>query len=910
MLVRFVPERAFGALFGCQEVSELLRLHLKQWLSERANSPKATFKAGTLRKKLCEVISADIDSRAGKRLRLNEAQQAAECLCGNTLLDSRDIATFEESIDSLMVWNEDVLHFREEMVQRYAELVSEIDPTVLAAYSLATRIERQSLSIDSVQRVLAAQSTLFVSRRFASAPVAEGHVHLLGVAGDGFVLAQLVFAGQWPKGLKEDDPLAFRLHRIRRMVQSLCSSLGACIDSDPVLSDEHNAVLVTAGCDDTLGTTQGYPGLDWLAVRDGIVLDDLPSEDRAEGEEAIAVSDRGLLRNLADAAGNYRLQEAWMCFFLLLWRTYRKRHVKSIYRATILLMIADIMILRRELIMEGSGLRRFTKGYFHSPIRRAAFSHDEKKELQLQETAAQILFRQGDKAEIKVGAESLGDGEIVGVFFRAANARMCPPPGSDSWLPVYGSLGHSEQGQRHWHLCAHFNRFADSTRAVLWESAVKLSDVLNSAQHWRLSRPFDGYLDPSLEHTALPADVIRGLDLVGDETQWPIEWCAPMFRWLRKPRHSPTDLLPTPKVDLHLSIHAGEDYGHPLSGLRRVNETVRFCGMRAGDRLGHALALGIPPDEWLKRHGEALLPVDEHLDNLVWAWHEALKLRHVKTLRAPIERLKGRIARMVKHVPWCTWGKKKEISENELRMLYRAWKLRRNCSKLLFETNGEFLVADQGLAVAAVPDYSRLRHQIKKPAADTPEGLYILRAQHEARTHGHSVSQCQVRVSALTNGRLTRCQAMLEADEVVAPGASPNYLYDHDDRDDLDLMLAIQDASIERYARLGLSIETNPSSNVYIGQLETHSDHPIYRWNPPAATDWDEVGEHNTFKLRKRPMPVTINTDDPGLIPTTLRMEYHLIHEGAMDHGSSMGDADEWIESIRRYGLSRFDAVH
>jgi hypothetical protein len=42
-----------------------------------------------------------------------------------------------------------------------------------------------------------------------------------------------------------------------------------------------------------------------------------------------------------------------------------------------------------------------------------------------------------------------------------------------------------------------------------------------------------------------------------------------------------------------------------------------------GDRLGHALALGVDAESWLARHGDALLPVDEHVDNLVWAWHEA-----------------------------------------------------------------------------------------------------------------------------------------------------------------------------------------------------------------------------------------------------------------------------------------------
>ncbi|VEC02126.1 Uncharacterised protein [Klebsiella pneumoniae] len=37
-----------------------------------------------------------------------------------------------------------------------------------------------------------------------------------------------------------------------------------------------------------------------------------------------------------------------------------------------------------------------------------------------------------------------------------------------------------------------------------------------------------------------------------------------------------------------------------------------FVKMRDGDRLGHALALGIEPQWWMARQGEMILPADEH----------------------------------------------------------------------------------------------------------------------------------------------------------------------------------------------------------------------------------------------------------------------------------------------------------
>jgi hypothetical protein len=57
-------------------------------------------------------------------------------------------------------------------------------------------------------------------------------------------------------------------------------------------------------------------------------------------------------------------------------------------------------------------------------------------------------------------------------------------------------------------------------------------------------------------------------------------------------------------------------------------------------------------------------------------------------------------------------------------------------------------------------------------------------------------------------------------------------------------------------------------------------------------------------------MPVAINIDDPGMMPTTLRMEHHLMHEAAIDRGYTAQEADDWIEKLRRYGLDLFNVAH
>lgn len=59
---------------------------------------------------------------------------------------------------------------------------------------------------------------------------------------------------------------------------------------------------------------------------------------------------------------------------------------------------------------------------------------------------------------------------------------------------------------------------------------------------------------------------------------------------------------------LGLTMHAGEDFVHPLTGLRHIWEALRVLELRRGDRLGHALAASLEPellDQLLTRRAHA-----------------------------------------------------------------------------------------------------------------------------------------------------------------------------------------------------------------------------------------------------------------------------------------------------------------
>lgn len=69
---------------------------------------------------------------------------------------------------------------------------------------------------------------------------------------------------------------------------------------------------------------------------------------------------------------------------------------------------------------------------------------------------------------------------------------------------------------------------------------------------------------------------------------------------------------------LHLTVHAGEEFRHLLGGLRAVHEPFWWDLMRRGDRIGHALAIGLDPKRWCEEHPVVVMPRNERMLDLAW----------------------------------------------------------------------------------------------------------------------------------------------------------------------------------------------------------------------------------------------------------------------------------------------------
>ncbi len=118
--------------------------------------------------------------------------------------------------------------------------------------------------------------------------------------------------------------------------------------------------------------------------------------------------------------------------------------------------------------------------------------------------------------------------------------------------------------------------------------------------------------------------IVRAVDICTDEMGVPAWVLAPLLRYVRDAGYAAARRLRyelNEKVpELRVTAHTGEDFIHLLGGMRRVEETVRYFKLRPGDRLGHAISLGVDPAEWAERKGRLAMAREERLLDLIWEW--------------------------------------------------------------------------------------------------------------------------------------------------------------------------------------------------------------------------------------------------------------------------------------------------
>jgi len=302
---------------------------------------------------------------------------------------------------------------------------------------------------------------------------------------------------------------------------------------------------------------------------------------------------------------------------------------------------------------------------------------------------------------------------------------------------------------------------------------------------------------------------VVGIDAVGKETYVPMDTFAPFFRFLRKETKALKNNIFFREFKHHprvlLSIHAGEDFNHIISGMRRVDEAVEYFGMEQNDRIGHALAIGIQPYEWVDSVQSIMLTKEEYFDNLVWLCRVLNKIIQklpkaqyfLNDYRQKAHKLFVELYR--DNLPF------------DIDKLFEAWEFRKNCPIRYFDKKQNKTLFDE---------YSL------EVMADKKNQLFEIYHQDRALY-----------------------QKGQEVIEIPKREIS---------KDELEVWEALQDYLIDKYAQKGIIIESNPSSNIFISSLSEYHKHPIYRFHPPKAKYLKNGKRFNRYGLRHGKIGVTV----------------------------------------------------
>lgn len=124
----------------------------------------------------------------------------------------------------------------------------------------------------------------------------------------------------------------------------------------------------------------------------------------------------------------------------------------------------------------------------------------------------------------------------------------------------------------------------------------------------------------ALDHDNELARTYRAVDLAGNERAGPLLLYAAALRCLRDAIDRASTAIGVRGAGV--TIHAGEDFDSPWTGLRAIDECFLFDLLRPGDRIGHATILSRPIAD-LAGQGPLLQPRLERMLDLMWLLHRS-----------------------------------------------------------------------------------------------------------------------------------------------------------------------------------------------------------------------------------------------------------------------------------------------
>lgn len=355
----------------------------------------------------------------------------------------------------------------------------------------------------------------------------------------------------------------------------------------------------------------------------------------------------------------------------------------------------------------------------------------------------------------------------------------------------------------------------------------------------RLNIQFAEALRKLIEKEPLISEYVVGIDAASLENSAEPWVFAPIFREFRRSDYILPVSLKTGKriSNIGITYHVGEDFRHIVSGLRHIDEVLTHFNYCSGDRLGHAIALGVDIDKLLSQNRVIALPIMEHLENLLWLWSKSKELTSL-TVPQNIEFSIMNTAKMIYH----------NIDGLSVYMLWQVY-------------NDKFADTDPS--------------ELSKMAGESGCGLNPFSSEKKI-TWNHD---------NLLYSHFCPCRFEKQHEPIFVRISD----------DEIRMCKELQKYLRQKVERLGIYIETNPSSNLAISDIESIFSHPILDLNHSGLG----ISEDDDSCVL-----TTINSDDPIVFSTNVENEISYIYYGLLNSGCKREKVLSWIEKIRLHGVN------
>ena len=298
---------------------------------------------------------------------------------------------------------------------------------------------------------------------------------------------------------------------------------------------------------------------------------------------------------------------------------------------------------------------------------------------------------------------------------------------------------------------------------------------------------------------------------------------------------------------LGVTYHVGEDFRHPLSGLRHIDEAFCGLGLHPGDRIGHGIALGMDMNRWFGLNGIAVMPRIERMENNIWLWH----LMTTESSLSDVVKYANMIEKQILDDARVIY---KDLHGITVYNLYNAYSRKmlpvQELHSIFQKRKNDF-----------IPNCKNCFKEIEK-ASFFP-----------CCKNGDQVWHDDMLLLSYHCGLFK--QRMSESVMVFTDQAQK------------ETAVAVQQYMLKKIAANGIIVETNPSSNTVIGELDGVLSHPVCHLRTEE----------------KHKVMATINTDDPSVFSATVANEHAQVYFALLNNGLSTEAALGEVDMMRETAL-------